>query len=52
MHNLLDTGRVKPHPVKQLDGGWDAILEGLGMLQRNEVRGHKLVVEINSTGAV
>jgi hypothetical protein len=46
MQKLLDAGKLKHHPVRQLDGRWDAIIEGLDMLKRGEVRGHKLVVRI------
>ncbi|KAI1147940.1 hypothetical protein F4825DRAFT_454975 [Nemania diffusa] len=49
MQSLLDSGSVKHHPVREIsaggDGDWaDAIIKGLLILQRGEVRGNKLVV--------
>ena len=46
MQALLDQGLIKPHPVRQVGGQWEGIIEGLGMLQRAEVRGQKLVVRV------
>jgi hypothetical protein len=46
MQKLLDMGKIKHHPVKELDGRWDGIIKGLSMLKRGEVKGHKLVVRI------
>ena len=46
MQKWLDAGKLKRHPVRQLDGSWNAIIEGLDMLKRGEARGHKLVVRI------
>jgi NADPH:quinone reductase-like Zn-dependent oxidoreductase len=46
MQMIVDAGLVKPHPVKEITGDWDGIVNGLGMLQRGEVRGQKLVVRI------
>ena len=48
MQGMLDKGLVKPHPVQEVEGRWDGILKGLGMLQRGEARGKKLVVSIAS----
>lgn len=50
MEALMESGRLKPHPVREIDGGWDAIIEGLGQLRKGEVRGQKLVVQIPQTG--
>ena len=46
MQPLVDSGRVVPHPVRELTGGWDAILKGLDMLRSGKVSGEKLVVRI------
>ncbi|OAA69789.1 Alcohol dehydrogenase superfamily, zinc-type [Cordyceps fumosorosea ARSEF 2679] len=43
---LIDDGRVVPHPVRELRGGWEGILKGLEMLRGGQVRGEKLVVRI------
>lgn len=49
MQSLLDRGLVKPHPIREVQGKWDGIINGLVMLQRGEVRGEKLVVRISPT---
>jgi hypothetical protein len=46
MQTLLDGNSLRCHPVHQLDGRWEGIIEGLRMLQSGEVRGEKLVVSI------
>ncbi|CAP62327.1 uncharacterized protein PODANS_0_210 [Podospora anserina S mat+] len=46
MQALIDDGRVVPHPVRELKGGWDGILKGLDMLRGAKVSGEKLVVRI------
>nr|QQW45475.1 trans-acting enoylreductase CalK' [Aspergillus stellatus] len=43
---LMATGQLKAHPLRELPGGFDAIIEGLNMLRKGEVRGQKLVVKI------
>lgn len=43
---LIDAGRLVPHPIRELKGGWDAILRGLDMLRGGKVSGEKLVVRI------
>ena len=49
MQAFLDKGSIKPHPVQEIGGQWQGIIEGLGMLQRGEVRGKKLVVSISTS---
>lgn len=47
MQSLLHKRLVRAHRARELTGDrWEAILEGLSMLQRGEVRGQKLVVRI------
>ncbi|KLU92919.1 hypothetical protein MAPG_11868 [Magnaporthiopsis poae ATCC 64411] len=46
MQALIDGGLVKPHPVRELKGGWDGILKGLEMHRHGKVSGEKLVVRI------
>lgn len=46
MERLMETGKIRPHPLRELDGGWEAIIRGLEMLRKGEVRGQKLVVRI------
>ncbi|KAI0436036.1 putative alcohol dehydrogenase [Xylaria telfairii] len=49
MQDLLDKGLVDNHPVHEVEGKWDGIMNGLGMLQRGEVRGSKLVIRVSGT---
>ncbi len=44
MQRLWDAGKVRSHPVRVLEGGWQGVLAGLKMLGRGDVRGEKLVV--------
>lgn len=46
MQSLIDSGRVVPHPVRELKGGWEGIFKGLEMLRGGKVSGEKLVVRI------
>lgn len=46
VQDLLDRGLVKHHPLKQVEGEWEGVIEGLRMLQSGEVRGCKLVVQL------
>jgi NADPH:quinone reductase-like Zn-dependent oxidoreductase len=46
MQKLLDTERVMHHPLREVSGKWDGIVQGLAMLQRGEIRGQKVVVRI------
>lgn len=46
VQTLLDEGRLKCHPVREIPGKWDGIVQGLDMLKTGQVRGQKLVVRI------
>ncbi|KAI0408922.1 putative alcohol dehydrogenase [Xylaria palmicola] len=46
MRRLLDAGLIKHHPVREIEGRWDGIIDGLLALQRGEVRCEKLVIRI------
>jgi len=46
MQLLMDEGRIKTHPLRELQGGWEGIIQGLDMLRNGEVRGEKLVARI------
>ncbi|KAK4206769.1 major facilitator superfamily domain-containing protein [Rhypophila decipiens] len=43
---LLDEGKLRPHPVKVLESGWQSILDGLGVLKSGSVSGYKIVVPL------
>jgi NADPH:quinone reductase-like Zn-dependent oxidoreductase len=43
---LLDEGKVKPHPTQKLEGGLEAVLQGLQMLKSGSVSGKKLVASV------
>lgn len=47
MSRLLAEGKIKSHPIKVLEGGWQGIIDGLETLRKGEVSGTKLVVRIN-----
>jgi NADPH:quinone reductase-like Zn-dependent oxidoreductase len=40
---LLDQDRLRPHPIKTMQGGLDRIMDGLDMLMEKQVSGQKLV---------
>lgn len=46
VQDALDRGSIVPHPVRELTGKWDGVVEGLSLLQRGEVRRQKLVVAV------
>ncbi|KAH8651345.1 putative alcohol dehydrogenase [Xylariales sp. PMI_506] len=48
VQKLVDAGQLKPHPIREVPGKWDGIIEGLGLLESGTVRGEKLVVRISS----
>ncbi|KAK6063440.1 Enoyl reductase LovC 3 [Seiridium cupressi] len=48
LQSLVDKDLVKPHPIREIKGKLEGIVDGLSMLQRGEVRGQKLVVRIAS----
>ncbi|KAJ5318337.1 hypothetical protein N7476_004757 [Penicillium atrosanguineum] len=43
---LVDSGRLRPHPTRELQGKWRGIINGLKMMKAGEVRGQKLVVAL------
>ncbi len=46
VQELLDSGRLKTHPVKTISGRYQGILKGLDMLKHKQVSGQKLVVRL------
>lgn len=38
--------KIRTHPMKVHDGGFEALLEGVGKLRRKEVSGEKLIYRI------
>lgn len=46
VQKLLDAGQITHHPLREVEGRWEGIIHGLGILQRGEVRGQKLVVRL------
>jgi NADPH:quinone reductase-like Zn-dependent oxidoreductase len=43
---LLESGRLKPHPIRVNQGGLAKVIDGLGALQRKEVSAQKLVYSL------
>jgi hypothetical protein len=46
IQQLMESGRIRAHPLHELKDGWQGIIEGLEMLRKGEVRGQKLVARI------
>jgi hypothetical protein len=46
MQELLDSGRLKTHPVKSFPGGYQGIIKGLQLLKTKQVSGEKLIVQL------
>lgn len=46
IQQVLDAGKLKPHPIREVPGKWQGVIDGLGILHRGEQRGQKLVVRI------
>ncbi|KAL3418711.1 alcohol dehydrogenase GroES-like domain-containing protein [Phlyctema vagabunda] len=47
VQHMLDTGSLKYHPLRELSGKWQGIIQGLEMLRSGRVRGQKLVVRLS-----
>lgn len=41
---LVEQGRLKPNPIRRVEGGLAAIPEGLKLLEEGKVSGEKIVV--------
>lgn len=48
MASLCEKGKIKSHPVKLLQGGWEGVLHGIDLLRRGQISGHKLVVVVDT----
>ncbi|KAK3369705.1 putative zinc binding dehydrogenase [Lasiosphaeria ovina] len=46
LQKLLDAGRLKNHPIREIEGQWGGIIKGLSLLETHQVRGQKLVVKV------
>jgi hypothetical protein len=44
---LLDEGRIRPHPVRVVEGGLEGVTDGLEMLRKKQVSGCKLVCALS-----
>ncbi|KAL4981451.1 chaperonin 10-like protein [Aspergillus falconensis] len=47
MERLMESGRIRAHPLREVEGGFGGIVKGLEILRKGEVRGVKLVVRIS-----
>lgn len=45
---LIDEGKVRPHPLQELEGGFSGIIEGIRLLKTGSVSGKKLVISLGS----
>lgn len=46
MQELLDSGKLKTHPIRLLPGKYEGILKGLNLLKTKQVSGEKLIVKL------
>ncbi|OPB44508.1 zinc-binding dehydrogenase family [Trichoderma guizhouense] len=46
VQSLVDTDRLKSHPVREVKGEWEGIINGLATLQKGGVRGEKLAIQV------
>ncbi|KAK2052083.1 GroES-like protein [Colletotrichum caudatum] len=46
LQKLLNGGRMRPHPLRELEEGFEGILKGVDMLKNKEVSGQKLVIAL------
>lgn len=46
VQRLVDEGRLKCHPVREVPGRWQGVIKGLDMLKNGQVRRQKLVVRL------
>ncbi|KAF3480349.1 putative zinc-binding dehydrogenase family oxidoreductase [Arthroderma uncinatum] len=46
VQELLDQGKLKTHPLRVMDGGFPAILDGLELLKTKQVSGQKLIYRL------
>ena len=46
VEGLLRDGRLRPHPIKFMDGGLEGIVAGLELLKGKKVSGEKLVYPV------
>jgi hypothetical protein len=43
VQQLLDEDKLKPHPLRLMEGGLPAVLEGFDLLKKKKVSGQKLI---------
>ncbi|PWY76061.1 putative zinc-binding dehydrogenase family oxidoreductase [Aspergillus sclerotioniger CBS 115572] len=48
IQSLLDSKRLKSHPIRVVEGGWQGILDGLELLKSRTLSAQKLVVFLGS----
>jgi NADPH:quinone reductase-like Zn-dependent oxidoreductase len=46
VQQLIDQGKIRPHPIRVYPGRWEGILEGLELLRNRKISAQKLVVLI------
>lgn len=47
VQRLLTEGKIQPQKLRVSDGGFSAVLDGVGMLRRKEISGEKLVYRLD-----
>ncbi|KAI1172040.1 GroES-like protein [Nemania sp. FL0916] len=46
VQSLLDRGLIDTHPVKVMSGGWEGVMEGVGIVRSQALSGQKLVYSV------
>ncbi|ORY67421.1 putative alcohol dehydrogenase [Pseudomassariella vexata] len=46
VQKLLDQGKIRAHPIKVEEGGFESVVGGVGVIRRGEVSGVKLVYRV------
>jgi len=49
MQRLWDEGKIKPHPIRACEGGFEGVLKGVNVLRGGKVVGEKLVYRLRET---
>ncbi|KAL7910356.1 enoyl reductase [Trichoderma velutinum] len=44
---LVDEGKLRNHPLRVLEGGWDSVIEGLDLVRSGKVSGEKIIVRVS-----
>ncbi|KAK4199540.1 chaperonin 10-like protein [Triangularia verruculosa] len=46
VQSLLDRGKIQPHPIKVMHGGWEGVIKGVDIIRTQALSGQKLVYTV------